>query len=260
MRAIARALEGEPQALHIPWPKLNDVVNLEPGFFVLGLAAPGVGKSVFALNWALRLGPGNACLFVSTDTDLRTQAMRCYTCLNSEDETLTLDSASAGAAREYLEKQRIPVRWVDALEGVMDLAKIIEAEQEFLGESPKLVVVDVVDDLVTKEEHGAYKEAFKVLHRMARKYKTVIFGLHHIRRGPAAAGNTPVSMDDGTFTGEQTAEVVLGMWRTVFSERNAMGMDVERDRFAVAVLKNRTGRVTGPITLTPRFEVARIEE
>lgn len=249
MKAIARALEAPQAPLSVPWRGLRPLIELEPGFFVLGLAAPGVGKSVFALNWALKLG--RPSLFISTDTDLRTQAKRCYSCLTEEP----LDGVDLTRAREFLQNLKQQVRWVDEVGGVMDLAEIIEAEQEFLGETPALVIVDVVDDLVA-EDHAAYKQAFKVLHRMARKYGTVIFGLHHIRRGQAGSGTSPVSMDDGTYTGEQTAEVVLGMWKTRVVEHGAIV-----DRFAVAVLKNRTGRLSdGPVRLVPRFHVARIED
>lgn len=251
MKAIARALEAPQTVLPVPWEPLRKLIELEPGFFVLGLAAPGVGKSVFALNWAL--GLGRPSLFVSTDTDLRTQAKRCYAYLTQEE----LDGISPAVAKEFLEKQKQQVRWVDELNGVMDLAEIIEAEREFLGQTPALVIVDVVDDLVTEEDHSSYKKAFKVLHRMARKYGTVIFGLHHIRRGEAAKGTSPVSMDDGTFTGEQTAEVVLGLWKSAVSG----GGVLPQDTLSVAVLKNRTGRVPpGPVQLRARFEVARIEE
>lgn len=260
MNALSRALREPGGALPVPWGTLADKLKIPRGTFMLGLAAPGVGKSVFALNWAIALGSqyGEPVLYVTPDTDLATQGRRAFAALERRE----LDTVAPEAAAQYFQDHSLSIRWCDELNNPLELAELIEAETEYLGRPPTMTIVDVVDDLVEKEGYEEYKSTFKVLRRIARKYKTVVFALHHISRGDMAKGTVPVALHAGTYTGEQIAEVVLGFWRT--HERQYGGAAYgDYQPFSIGILKNRNGPAnpapTGPdVTLPAWMERAEI--
>lgn len=215
----------------LPWLPLSLVVRPRAGYLVVILGAPGVGKSTVGIQWAYSI-VDRPVLVCSLDTDLASQAIRVRAMLEDrstasvEDE---IESRPEGWDR-FFETVRPQVRWSHVPMSADDLDELIVAETEFLGETPALVVVDVVGDLTRKEALEDYSESFKSLHRTARRRKTVVVALHHLRRGQAASGAVKFALDEGLYSGERGAEVVLGLWQPSPST------------VIVSVLKNRMGR------------------
>lgn len=228
MRVLSRALRHQGDPIPLPWPELP--IRPGPGDVVLGLAAPGVGKSFVALNWAVHLAKeGRPVLMISTDTDYSDQAIRTAALLSGE----TMDKVEMEQERwaDWLAEQHLPIRWSELHLDAEDVADFVKAEVEFLGERPDFIVVDVVGDMLNgKEENvGNIRNIFTQLKKVARRFHTTIFALHHVKRGSAASGTSVVTLSDGLYGGEQVAPIVLGMWRN-------------QDMLTVAVLKNRMGK------------------
>lgn len=225
MRAASRALRG--RADPVPWPFRSVEIRAFPGFLVEGLGAPGAGKSTVGLTWALYLARrGMPALVHSTDTDLRSQALRVVAMMTG----ITTEEAAVDAEEwaDWLERQMLPLRWSEVSLGAEDVGDLIMAEQEFFGEIPALVVIDTVGDLLHEEENvGNIRGIFAELHRTAKATKTTILALHHVKRGKAADGYTRVALHDGLYAGEQSAEIVFGIWR---EGRNRMKINVPKNR------------------------------
>jgi predicted ATP-dependent serine protease len=77
---------------------------------------------------------------------------------------------------------------------------------------------------------GSMRNIFTQLKKVARRFHTTVFALHHVRRGNAASGTSVVKLADGLYAGEGVVQVVLGMWRE------------GEDTLRVATLKNRMGK------------------
>ena len=220
---LARAIQDQGTPLPFRFlPKLE----LFPGFLVILLAAPNVGKSFLGLNWARDLvDQGMPVLYHTTDTDYGTQARRLTALL----QDMPIDSVGPEASR-WLGELVLPLRWSQAPVDSGNFDDLVKAEVEYLGEAPALIIVDVANDLRKGEENvGNVRDVFSVLHKVARRYRCVVLAMHHVKRGFASNGKNPPSMDDGLYGGEQVAEVVLGLSRP--------GADLRLD-----VLKNRAGQ------------------
>lgn len=229
MRVLSRALSKQGEPIPLPWPELQ--IKPGPGDVVLGLAAPGVGKSYLALTWARYLAKqGRPVLMISTDTDYSDQAIR----LAAMEFDVSTDEVEAHQEfyADKLAKLDLPIRWSELHIDAEDVGDLLKAEVEFLGEAPEFVVVDVVGDLLNgKEENvGAIRNIFTQLKKSARRFHTTVLALHHVKRGQAASGTDTVRLADGLYAGEGVAQIVLGMWR------------VDPKILRVAVLKNRMGK------------------
>ena len=124
----------------------------------------------------------------------------------------------------------LPIRWSTADLHDGNFKDLVEAEREYLGEYPSLIVVDVAQDLMRGEENvGNVRKVFRSLHNLARRTGAVVLALHHVKRGDAAGGSMFVRMEDGLYGGEQIAEIVLTMWRA------------GPDKLAMYLAKNRQG-------------------
>lgn len=235
MKALARSLAKQGEPLPVPW---NIPVRLYPGTLIELLAAAGVGKSMFALNWAVHLAElGLPVLVHSTDTAYNDQAKRVVAMtqgIPTEEVDRNLD-----AWMRWLENSMLPIRWSEIPVDSATINELVLAETEYLGRAPALVVVDVVSDLLTEEESlGAYRKIFASLKRLSRKHNCAVLALNHVKVGYAAGGASMVEMSDEPYrVGGQISQIGLGIWREGDST----------NRLGLHVWKNRTGR-TGAVT------------
>ena len=203
----------------IPWD-----IGITPlrGNLITVMGAPGVGKSLFGLNWCLNVP--ELSVLVSLDTDMPTQALRACSILTGVKSTAVLERPDAWA--RVLERKNLRCRMYDITMTVKDINDLVVAETEYWGQTPGLVVVDNVANMVSEMSYEAFRAAFIGLQKVARLRSTVVVALHHVKRDSSSGR---LSLHSGSFAGEQESEVVLGLWRS-----GGGGLDV-------GVLKNRNG-------------------
>lgn len=229
MNALSKALGQDITAYKVPVPFLGLDKQIQPlrGNMAIIFGSPGVGKSAFSLNWALRMEE-HSCI-ISLDTDITTQAIRSASVLSG----VHMDQVKADPKKwsKYLETYANKVRCYDLGMTVKDILSIIRAEEEFWGDPPALTIVDNVANLVRDGGYEEYRRIFVELHRVARMGNTCILALHHIGRGSATQVGKPLNLFSGQYSGEQEAELVLGLWRP----------SMENTDVNISVLKNRQG-------------------
>lgn len=244
MRALARALDQGGDPVPFPWeigitPRRGQLVSL--------VAAPGVGKSLVGLAWAVHLAEqGRPSLVISIDTDLPSQAQRAVAMV-ANLPIKDVEDDPAGYAEVLLELD-YPIRWSDSAMTGEDLDELLAAEAEYLGEVPALVVVDVATSLLDGEENaGNVRGIFRRMQAAARKHQTVVFALHHLSAGDNAKGAPPqamsvVTMKHVLYKVEGIPEILLGAWRPGPKD------------LRIAVLKNRQGNASPDGTFHTRLE------
>ena len=230
MGALAKAI-SKPVASYrvdIPFKGLSRAVSPLRGNLIVAIGSPGIGKSAFSLNWALR--SEQSCCLISLDTDLHTQGIRAAGILSGTD--LSVISKAPEAWSDYLDKNARMVRAYDFSVDAQEIAEIVEADGEFWGETPALTIVDNVSNLVSDGDYQEYRRLFVDLHRVARKTNTCVLALHHVTR--KAKPGEPLQLNSGQFAGEQEAELVLGLWTGLTED--------QKGRLNISVLKNRQGQ------------------
>ena len=239
MNALAKALARDTRTYRVdqPWQSLNVLEPLRGSLCVV-LAQPGMGKSALALNWALGIN-SPSCL-VSLDTDLTTQAVRAAAIKSGK--TMAEIKKDPKAWSLYLSRKAEQVRAYDLSLSPRDILGLVNAEAEFWGVPPALTIVDNISNLVREGDYQEYRKLFVDLHRIARIGDTFMLALHHVNRGPNPG--QPLKMTDGQFSGEQEAEMVLGLWSK------------NEEFLNVSILKNRTGRAdpSGQLYATLKFD------
>jgi hypothetical protein len=223
---LVRALSDDRPSLSIPWTDLGRIIRPVPGTLMILLGAPGAMKSMLSLVWCLELGAPSR--IISLDTDPLTQASRVVARLAHVSTKEVLDDPGKWAP--WLLEQKTLVRLLHEPIQASEVGEIMEADAEFWGQVPSLVVVDDVSKLKMKDRsYQDFDGAMLELHRAAKKHQTVVLALHHLHRGDSSNRNKPIRLSDGKYTGEYEAEIVLGVWRPTEYEMK------------VAILKNRSG-------------------
>jgi len=192
------------------------------GNLVTVMGAPGVGKSLFGLNWCLNVP--ELSVLVSLDTDMPTQALRACSILTGVPSSAVLERPEAWA--RVLERKNLRCRMYDITMTVKDINDLVVAETEYWGSTPGLVVVDNVANLVSEMSYEQFRSVFIGLQKVARLRSTVVVALHHVKRDSSSG---PLSLHSGSFAGEQESEVVIGLWRS-------------SGGLSAGILKNRNGQ------------------
>jgi KaiC/GvpD/RAD55 family RecA-like ATPase len=245
-RGLSRALHFSGEPAEPPWPNLAWYLTPRTGNLMVVAAASGVGKSMFALNWTLRLAQQHLpCLYVSLDTDYLDQAVRLLAATSHQTTEAILagrdsDPSAWGDRWSGVLTDLCPpqLRFTDRPSTIRHIKESILAEAELFGRPPLITVVDNVADLLEQEEGPAeYHRIFGELRQVAKDTKTMVMALHHLRRKPARfgeheqdQGTKPVMKTDVLYGGDREAQYVVGLWRQ------------RQDILSVSVLKNRMGR------------------
>lgn len=228
----AKALKEHSGAqVPIPW---DLGIQPERGNLMVVMGAPGVGKSLFGLNWCLALSQPS--LLVSLDTDMRTQAVRACQILAGVPFSSIQHRLTAWA--QYLDQTNLLCRMYDLSIGPRELSSLVEAEKEYWGSAPGLVVVDNVSNFVPESDYNSYRSTFIGLQKVARLHGVAVVALHHVKRD---ASTGPLSLHSGEFTGEKEAEIVLGLWRSPGAQAPDDDTPTTVTTLNVGILKNRTG-------------------
>lgn len=243
MRALARALTDMGEPFPFPYPLPADI---RKGDLVMLLAAPRVGKSNVAVDWAVKVASGGQpVLYITTDTRASEQAVRVVA--NLSGETKGAIKARLDYWSGWLTGVGHPLRWSSADITERHVMELLEAERQYLGEYPAMVIVDVAFDLLEGEEGpGTARSVFRRLHTAAQRTGAVVLALHHVKGGDAADGNTFVGMSDALYRVERVPEIILTMWRS------------GQDRVSMHLAKNRSGLDGQTQTLQVDWSRARV--
>lgn len=256
--ALSRALHlfGEPAPP--PWPNLEFYLTPRTGNLMVVAGTSGTGKSMFAHNYVLGLAQrGHHCLYVSLDTTFDDQAVRMLSNL-TRTETAEILAGREADPRAWAERwgreldRLMPagVRFTDRPSSIEDIEESVRAEAELFGSPPLLTVVDNVADLLEEEESAAeYHRIFAGLRQVAKRNRTLVMGLHHLRRKPPRygekekdQGTQPVMKTDVLYGGDREPQYVLGLFRA------------RADVLTVSILKNRGGRADPSSNLNVRLK------
>lgn len=156
-------------------------IILRRGHLYLVAAAPGVGKSVLAMNMALRMRVPTQ--YFSMDTDAHT------TCVRVVQNAALLDGITAESqvqsdgllARQALEA----VSWVrfdfPSQPDTEELARRVWAYAEAEGDWPHLIVIDNLMDVDFEgDENRGLTEVMNDLAKLARYTRAATLVLHHV--------------------------------------------------------------------------------
>lgn len=201
-------------------------------------AAPGVGKSAFTLNLAIRSGCRG--IYMSADSDETTQAYRAAAILTG-DKVADIESAyRAGRGAKYDQVLATFNRiWFD-FDASPDLTHIEEevlAYAHLYGRWPELLVLDNlanVYDESTGEGFAALETTMQFLVDLARKTEAAVVVLHHVT-GDAESGDQPLKLTSirGKITKPQSLILGLAYTQTFTPAGRVLG---------AYILKNRAGR------------------
>ena len=267
MLDLIRSLSLSGRPVPVPWRELGRLIRPRTQNLLNVIAAAGVGKSIFALEWLART---NALgLYISLDTALIDHAIRLIA--RSTNNTVEQvqeghdadPTAWANRWRPTLEELQMQTRFCDRTMVARTVGEVVAAEAEYWGEPPLITVIDNTMNFLEKEESaGEYRRVFHELRSVAREQDTLVMALHHLRKKPPKAmkdddddqdeGTQRVRLSDALYDADKEAQFVLGLHRPIPSLLN------------VGVLKNRMGPSSSQgrleVKLSANFERMSISE
>ena len=249
------------QRLQLPWPSFANIVKLHTKEIAIVGGAPGSGKSLIAINLAMQVD--YPVLYIAQDTPASVVArmVSIEKGWELEKSMRELHSGKSGDMLAGLMKEKHPNIIIERRPvTVTRVEEMLDALEEWHGESPPLVVVDNLIDMrvegSTHADMSFFTKTLPELKFLANEKNTCIMLLHHvIRRGEnsgSGRGTAPLTLNDLYFAGEREARLVLGVYNN--------GVDT----LHVQVLKQQDGAASadGNIAVDLRWtpRLARLEE
>lgn len=249
----ARRRDSGQLRLAQPWTVAADQgVYFRRGQLAMIAAAPGVGKSVLAMSYALQSKVRT--LYLSMDTDSYTTSIRLIaaTC----DVTMQMAEAfrSNGVPPEVLRELGKADHAHFAFPSSPDEGEIaarLMAYRESQGEYPELVVIDNLTNIMFEdEEFSGLRRLMLELQGTAMKTGSAILVLHHVV-GEHESGTRPIPLQGISGKLSKTPALIMTAYRP------------NSDHIALSVTKNRFGRADPSgqgvqFALTADLEKARI--
>lgn len=208
------------------------------GQLCLVCAGPGVGKSAFILNYALKAKVPT--LYFSADSDAFTQLSRSMSILTGWDMEKSARMVRDGDLGEAeAEFDGIPIRFnYSASPSLTQIEQSMRSYEEVYGDFPALVVVDNVTNVRTGSDHdddpfSGLEALMDELHVMARFTGACVIGLHHVTGGYNDA-DRPIPLSGVKGQIARVPEMVL----TLHKVSEQFGPDSLR----VSTVKNRGGK------------------
>jgi hypothetical protein len=208
------------------------------GQLCLVCAGPGVGKSAFILNYALKAKVPT--LYFSADSDAFTQLSRSMSILTGWDMEKSARMVRDGTLGEAeAEFDGIPIRFnYSASPNLSQIESSMRSYEEVYGDFPALVVVDNVTNVRTGGDHdddpfSGLEALMDELHVMARFTGACVIGLHHVTGGYNDA-DRPIPLSGVKGQIARVPEMVL----TLHKVAEQFGPDSLR----VSTVKNRGGK------------------
>ena len=192
-------------------------------------SAPGVGKSVMAINWAIRAAVPT--LYLAMDGDEMSMCIRVVQSAQLIDRSAAEDAIKENGhlAREVLDT----IDWVRFdFPTSPDMDEVVHrtwAFAEIYGEYPHLIVVDNLMDVVGEEDRAAYSAAEKDLTNLARASRAAVLVLAHVT-GQYEGSKDTIPLSGLMFKPSKKPSLVLSLNPGAFDHQ-----------LWASVLKNRDG-------------------
>lgn len=240
----------------MPYPALDaSGLRLRRGQVSLTVAAPGTGKSMLWMNFAVRMKA--PALYWSADTDQHDVFMRAAALLGGYTTESVDQFYSDGdvKAKAYFDEKLVEAQHIDWIfDSAIPAKRVAERLLAFVevhGEYPQLVVLDNLSNAVEHQESelAEQKEFMTEVQRLARFTRAHFAVLAHAE-GKYDDGMTPIPQSGVYNKLSKLPEVVLTLNRI-----NEAGRDL-----AVNVVKQRGGissaAAHNPVTLPVDFSCA----
>jgi KaiC/GvpD/RAD55 family RecA-like ATPase len=229
----AVALQGEQGAsIETPYKALTNLgFTLRRGQTSMIAAAPGVGKSAFALDCMMRMRDVRS-LYISADTDSFTMGLRAAAKMSGHPqeqvERAMSDPTLAPMYHDLLGKLW-NVRFSFDCASMEDVRDEVFAYATAYGRFPPIVVVDnLVNVADGEDDYRAMRSAVSDLDRLAHNTGAHVMVLHHAT-GRYEDGDTPIPQSGLENKVAKIPAQILTLTRT-------------GDRMGVHIVKNRAGK------------------
>lgn len=209
--------EDTAKPLPIPWTKLGQVIRPKGGNTLVLIAAPGIGKTTFLLNWAAK--SSIPTLYLSADTSPQDITAQLGALAAKHDrrlvETRLMDSSTW--RREYSRAilQAYPNLILDfsPRPTMPDIMAKGQALTELWGVTPQLIVMDTASNVAMKDmaDNAEWQRVWLQAVQVARDLNAVFVFAHHVKQGPARSGRVAPQMSDALWGADQFAEFVVGL-------------------------------------------------
>ena len=180
-----RASTGKGREIDIPFRELADIVDFRTGDMAVMAGAPGGGKGVFATNWAWQ--SDDPVIYLAQDTPRSVQTRLVALALGEEYDTVSATEDEEYWAEQLdLRGERDTLTLIKGPHTVDMIKEQIYAHTEWLGEVPKLVIVDNLIDMPSDKgghtENTFYADVLNGLKQLAIEMDVGILILHHVTR------------------------------------------------------------------------------
>lgn len=235
--------EDTAKPLPIPWEKLANVIRPKGGNTAVIIAAPGIGKTTFLLNWAAKARIPT--LYLSADTSAQDITAQLGSLVSGHDRR-TVESRlieSTTWRREYAQaiKAAYPNLVLDfsPRPTMLDIRQKGLALTELWGITPQMIVMDTASNVAMKDmsDNAEWQRVWLQAIQLARDLNAVFVFAHHVKQGLARSGRMAPEMSDALWGADQFAEFVLGLHEPTAGTRT------------LTVRKNRTGPKDVPVKL-----------
>ena len=246
--------EGNARSVPVPWTKLDQVIRPKGGNCCVVMAAPGVGKTTFMLNWAVR---SNAkTLYISSDTSPHDVTAQLGALATRDDRSMVESRLMESRVwREEYAKAifaKYPNLVLDFAPrpSMGDIRNKAEALTELWGEPPELIVMDTASNVAMKDmsDNAEWQRVWLQSISLARDLNTFFVFAHHVKQGPARSGRVAPDLNDGLWGCDQFPEFVFGLHSPASNE------------LVLTVRKNRGGLKDVPVKMRATLATARIED
>lgn len=266
MDALLSALADDRPDLVVPWHELSAIVQPRAGDLVIVSGAPKAGKSAFTLAWALRTKEPTR--LVSLDTPSQTQAARVAAHLTGR--SVSDFFADRALLHDTLEAQSLSMLTLDRPLPPSQLGELIEADMEYWGERPALLLLDDVSRMeLGTRGYEEWMKAYVDMAHTSHRTGTTIMAIHHFNAVGMSRTIQP-KMQYLQYAPGYLPEVVLGVWRptdhelrvSVLANRNGeddpdgglyVSFDVDLARMRLAPRRPGTGVVNAKAASGPDF-------
>ncbi len=235
--------EETAKPLPIPWDKLGKVIRPRGGNCAVVIAAPGIGKTTFLLNWAAKAQIPT--LYLSADTSAQDITAQLGALATGHDrrQVETRLTESTIWRREYA--QAILKSYPDLVldfsprPTMHDIRQKGLALTELWGVTPQMIVMDTASNVAMKDmsDNAEWQRVWLQAIQLARDLNAVFIFAHHVKQGLARSGRMAPEMSDALWGADQFAEFVMGLHEPEAGVRT------------LTVRKNRTGPKDVPVRL-----------